>query len=75
MNKPANKQCYSYEGPVMKDGWRYLSNWKASTYASSEKQAINNLIFRFKQDYKIFKGAYVTLPGKITIVKGGIHNE
>ena len=55
---------YSYNGPVMNGDTCCMRNWKATTMAKSEKQARANLIYRYKQEHSIFKGALIWLPGK-----------
>lgn len=56
---------YAYSGPVMEFDNCIERNWKASTYAISEKKALSNLAFRYKRDHNRAPNARITLPGKI----------
>lgn len=56
---------YSYNGPVEIYGKCVINYWKACTTANSEKQAKNNLAYRYKEDCKLPKFCKVNLPGKI----------
>lgn len=58
---------YSYVGPVMEFDKCINSNWKASTYAKSEKQARNNLAYQYKTKHGRTANAKITLPGKLTV--------
>lgn len=59
---------YTYSGPVMEFDNCIERDWKASTYATSEKKALSNLTFRYKRDHNRTPNAKITLPGKITLV-------
>lgn len=61
---------YYYNGPVMEFGRCVASNWKASTLAVSEKKARSNLVFRYKRENGKAPTAKISLPGKITMVRG-----
>ena len=63
-----NKQ-YVYSGPVMEFDNCIERNWKASTWAMSDKKALSNLAFRYKRDHNRAPNAKITLPGKITLAK------
>lgn len=59
MGRPKTK--YVYNGPV-----RYFEDvvcgcWNAETYAVSEKQALNNLAYRYKKEYKYDSNSKITL--------------
>lgn len=62
-----NKQ-YEYVGPVMEFDICIDRNWKATTWAPSEKKALNNLAYRYKQNTNRAAHAKITLPGKISLV-------
>ncbi len=68
MSKPEVKR-YLYKGPVCEFGRVITSMWTAETSAPSEKKAISNLAFRFKQDHNKTKTAKITLPGKLVVVE------
>lgn len=57
---------YEYVGAVVENGILIMSNWSASTYASSSKKAINNLKFRFKKENNKPVNSKIELPGKLT---------
>lgn len=57
---------YTYDGPVMEFGKCIANRWQASTLATSEAKARNNLAFQFKRDNKKMPNTKITLPGKIT---------
>lgn len=46
-----------------------VDNWKASTYAPSERKARSNLTYRFKKTHNRVPNTRITLPGKIVLVK------
>lgn len=58
---------YSYDGPVMVFDTCVANNWKAQTYAPSEKKARSNLTYQFKKNTNRVAGTKVTLPGKVVI--------
>lgn len=58
---------YIYNGPVMEFDRLVASNWKASTYAVSEKKARSNLIYQFKKATNRVAATRITLPGKIIL--------
>lgn len=62
---------YRYEGPVKKFDSYISDRWTGSTFAVSEKKARSNLAYQFKKSMGYSQASRVTLPGKITIVKGG----
>ena len=65
------KHMYEYAGPVMEFDTCIDCNWKASTYATSEKKARNNLAYRYKMDHNRAPNAKIVLTGKLTMVKEG----
>lgn len=60
---------YLYEGPVTKFGVCVMNNYKAYTYASTEKQAENYIKSRWKKENGYSQTARVELPGEIQEVK------
>lgn len=60
---------YSYNGPVMEFERCICDNWKASTFAVSEKKARSNLTYRYKKENGKTANARITLPGKLTVIK------
>lgn len=60
---------YTYSGPVIEFDKCIERNWKASTWAMSEKKALSNLSFRYKRDHNRAANSQITLPGKITIAE------
>lgn len=65
MVKSKRRDRYDYEGPVMKFDICIDRNWKATTWAPSEKKALSNLTFRYKRDHDMVGSVNITLPGKI----------
>ena len=65
---------YSYDGPVLEFNKVIANRWKASTKATSEKQARSNLAYQFKQQYGRIARTTITIPGKLTIVEGENNN-
>lgn len=59
---------YMYEGPVMEFERLIVNNWKASTYAPSERKARSNLAYRFKKIHNRVPTTRITLPGKIVLI-------
>ena len=60
---------YLYDGPVLAFETCIEHKWSASTYAVSEKQARNNLTYRYKKEHGRTADARISLPGKITLVR------
>lgn len=58
---------YTYSGPVKEYDRIVAENWIGSTHAVSEKQAKNNLAYRFKRETKRTMNSKITLPGKIIV--------
>lgn len=56
---------YHYDGPVEEFGKCIASRWTGTTYAPSEKKALSNLAYQFKQEYDRTPSAKITLPGKL----------
>lgn len=59
---------YKYDGPVMEFDKIIVNRYKNSTYAVSEKQARNNLAYRFKKDSGRLPTANISLPGKLSMI-------
>lgn len=59
---------YVYDGPVMEFDTCVAHNWKASTYAVSEKKAKSNLAYQFKKQNNMVPNSKITLPGPIVLV-------
>ena len=59
---------YVYQGPIVLFGRCVANNWKAETFADSEKKARSNLSYQAKKACNISASSKVTLPGKIKIV-------
>ena len=59
---------YIYQGPIVLFGRCVANNWKAETFAESEKKARSNLAYQAKKACNISASSKVTLPGKIKIV-------
>ena len=59
---------YIYQGPIVLFGRCVANNWKAETFAESEKKARSNLSYQAKKACNISASSKVTLPGKIKIV-------
>lgn len=62
-----NKQ-YEYRGPVMEFDTCVERDWKATTWAPSEKKALSNLAYRYKKEHNRTARAKITLPGKVALV-------
>lgn len=61
-----NKE-YTYSGPVMEFDRCIQRHWTATTWANSEKKALNNLTFRYKREHNRAANSKITLPGKIAV--------
>lgn len=61
-------KTYSYKGPVMLFDNCIERSWTAETWAISKAKAMNNLIYRYKQDHNLAKQAKVSLPGQLSVV-------
>lgn len=59
---------YSYKGDVLSFGRVVYRNWKARTYAVSEKKALSNLAFQYKNVNGLAPHAKITLSGKLTAI-------
>ena len=55
------KKCYVYDGPVLKFGTIVTPKWHGSTFAVSEKQATNNLVYQFKKQVGLVANTKVSL--------------
>lgn len=61
------KFLYSYDGPVIELDRCVKDRWQASTFAKSEKQARNNLAYRYKMAHGKTANTKISLPGKIMV--------
>ena len=61
---------YLYEGPVEEFGRCITNHWEAATYAPTESKARCNFAYQFKKQFNKLPGTKITLPGKITVLKG-----
>ena len=59
---------YVYEGPVKEFDTCVATNWKASTYAVSEKKARSNMAYQYKKTHNLSASSKITLPGKVMLV-------
>ena len=62
------RKIYNYVGPVMRFDRCIENNWNASTYACSERQALNNLKYRYRKTHNLARNSDVSLPGKIMVI-------
>ena len=60
---------YSYDGPVMEFDTCVAHNWKASTYAVSEKKAKSNLAYQYKKKNNKVPNSKISLPGSLILVQ------
>ena len=44
------------------------NNWKATTFAPSEKKARSNLAYQYKKKHNKIAGTKIYLPGKVILV-------
>ncbi len=65
MYKHDNRPCYTYEGAISQFGRIAVSNWKALTYAISEKQARSNFQFQAKRLLSLAPQSKIELPGRL----------
>lgn len=56
---------YCYDGPVESFGRCICNRWIASTCATSEKKAKNNLRYQYTKNNNLTANAKVSLPGKL----------
>ena len=61
---------YLYEGPVEEFGRCIAHHWEAATYAPSASKARCNFAYQFKKQNNKAPNTKITLPGKITVMKG-----
>lgn len=59
---------FLYEGPVLEFDNCIERHWITSTYAVSEKKALNNLSYRYKKEHGKTANSKIKLPGKLTAV-------
>lgn len=57
------KRRYVYSGPVLKFGAIVANDWRGSTFAASERQATNNLVYQFKRQYGMVANVNISLAG------------
>lgn len=62
------KHLYIYNGPVMEFGTCIAHRWRASTYATTEKKARNNMAYQFKKQNNRNPDTMISLPGHIELV-------
>lgn len=60
---------YSYCGPVTMFDRCIDTHWHGETRAISEKKAISNLVFQYKQQHGLVPSSRICLPGKLTMLK------
>lgn len=60
---------YAYEGPVMEFSTCISQHWAGSTYAVTEKKALNNLAYQYKKQNRLMPNTKITLPGKLILVE------
>ena len=65
---------YEYNGPVMIFSQCVSTNWKATTYAVSEKKARNNMTYQYKKQNNMNLDTRVVLPGEVKSVLEGVTN-
>lgn len=58
------KQEYRYKGDVLSFDRVVYRNWKASTFAVSEKKAAANLVFQYKNANGLAPNANIKLASK-----------
>ena len=63
------RKKYKYNGGVRYFDQIITTTYKAQTYASSEKQAISNLVYRYKREHGLSPTATIRLTGKPTITQ------
>lgn len=68
--KHNNLVLYLYNGPVSRFGRLVQEEYIGYTYASSEKQAYNNIKSRWKKDHGYLQNTVVELPGKLEVING-----
>lgn len=61
---PKAKQLFCYQGGVTSFGKEVCRNWRAATYATSEKQAISNLLFQARRALNLAPNAKLELTKK-----------
>lgn len=64
-----NINLYVYDGPVYRFEKMFLARWRAFVWASSEKQAKNNLTYRCKQEHGLLPSAKLTLIDEVKLVQ------
>ena len=62
---------FEYSGPVYNFDKLIDPKWTARTYAKSERQARNNLAFRYKKEHNKDPKAFITLPGELKEIQKG----
>lgn len=64
-----SKKLYQYSGPVMEFDRCIERDWKAETFAVSEKKAMSNFVYRYKKEHNRDKLAKIKLAGKVSCVQ------
>lgn len=60
-----NKKYYMFEGGVYHYDRLLTAKWATGTYAVSEKQARNNILYQYKKKFKLMQNVQLKLDGKI----------
>lgn len=58
-------KTYKYNGPVMGLNGLLEQNWKAETYAGTEKKAKSNLMHQYRRERDLANNFKVILPAKL----------
>lgn len=58
-------KTYTYNGPVMGIDRVLDHNWKAETYAGTEKKAKSNLAYQYKKQHNLADNYKIVLPAKM----------
>lgn len=59
---------YLYEGPVLEFDRVIANNWRATTFAPSERKARSNLAYQFKKQFGKDPATKITLAGDIKLL-------
>ena len=71
----SERKVYKYVGAVKRFDACINPYWTATTWAVSEKKALNNLAYRYKREHNMSPSAKISLPGKIVEVVKGEYNQ
>lgn len=58
-------KLYSFSGNVTRFGKVIERDYKANTWAVSERKALSNILYRYKDENNFVGDAYIKLDGKI----------